>query len=144
MDPKIIAVMIASGLALIGTIGNIYYQVWRAKRSFLHDADGTKTGFMAETVARKLLEHEKLPYRSFRIIRHHIGGYTDEELRKILVRSGAIRTMSKSGEELWILVDRMIQETGKENAFFWKIKTDPKTPDQSELFSAVNTSNEDR
>lgn len=89
---------------------------------------------MAETVAKKLLDNENVPFRSFKILRHHIGGYSDNELRRILVRSGAIRTMSKSGEELWILVDKMIQKTGKEHAFYWKIDTDPDTPDEKELF----------
>lgn len=60
----------------------------------------------AEEVARALLSVKKWPLRSFKVIRHHLGGFEDAELRKILVRAGAIRFKSKSGEELWGLVER--------------------------------------
>lgn len=93
-----------------------------------------KTEFMAENVARNLLDHPKAPYRSFRILRHHLGGFDDDELRRILVRAGAIRTKSKSGHELWILVDRMREQTNTDNEFFWRIGQDPNTPDEKDLF----------
>ena len=95
---------------------------------------------MAERVAKKLLNNKKVPFRSFRILRHHIGGHEDDELRRILVRAGAIRAMSKSGEELWILVDNMIEKTGKEHAFFWRIDSDPSTPKAEDLFPSALSS----
>jgi hypothetical protein len=44
--------------------------------------------------------------RSFKVIRHHLGGFEDDALRQLLVRAGAIRFKAKSGEELWGLISR--------------------------------------
>jgi hypothetical protein len=74
---------------------------------------------------------------SHRVLRHHIGGFGDDELRRILVRAGAIRTMSKSGQELWILVERMIEYTKSNHAFIWKIDKDPAAPPENQLFPAA-------
>ena len=65
-----------------------------------------KTVFAAERVAHELMMDSTWRWRSFRIIKHHLGGFDDDELRKILVQAGAIRVTSKSGEELWGLLDR--------------------------------------
>ena len=61
--------------------------------------------FQAETVIRKLLMNEAWALRSFDIIKHHIGGFEDDELRQLLVRAGAVRFHAK-GKEMWGLYDR--------------------------------------
>lgn len=65
-----------------------------------------KTVFAAERVAHELMMDSTWKWRSFKIIKHHLGGFDDNELRKILVQAGAIQVTSKSGEELWGLLDR--------------------------------------
>lgn len=60
----------------------------------------------AEKVARELMEVDEWPVRTFNIIRHHIGGFEDDELRKVLVRAGGIRFKSRDDQELWGLLDR--------------------------------------
>jgi hypothetical protein len=83
----------------------------------------------AQRVTRALLEND-WPLRSFRVIRHHLGGFGEDELRKILVRSGAIRFMSKSGYELWGLLERNRSKLG-----YTKIDQDPaNVDDDSEIF----------
>lgn len=67
-----------------------------------------KTEDQAEQVAVKLLSHEKFFERSFDAISTAIGGFEDDELRKLLVRAGAIRRRRKDGSEWWILIDREI------------------------------------
>lgn len=66
-----------------------------------------KTEFMAEEAAKKLLSEEKWEKRSFSEISKRLGGFQEDELRKILVRAGAVR-FEKSGnkEELWGLISR--------------------------------------
>ncbi len=59
--------------------------------------------FAAEGSARALLSDRKIPYRSFRFFKYHLSGFTDDELRKILVRAGAIR-LTAGGEEVWGLL----------------------------------------
>jgi len=83
----------------------------------------------AEHVARELLSDGKWRLRSFKVIRHHLGGFEDDDLRKILVRCGAIRFMSKSGEELWGLLERNRDRLG-----VTRIDADPANRDDNDLF----------
>jgi hypothetical protein len=59
---------------------------------------------MAENAAKSLLQDERWKKRSFKAIKNRLGGFEDNELRKILVRAGAIRFESDKGEELWGLI----------------------------------------
>ena len=65
-----------------------------------------RTEFMAEQVAKKLLESPKWNMRSFEEIKKRLAGFTDDELRKILVRSGAVRFEGEGGKELWGLISK--------------------------------------
>jgi hypothetical protein len=66
-----------------------------------------KEEFMAETTARHFLSHKSFTDRSFETLRKALGGFTDDELRKILVRAGAIRVYREDGSEWWRLLSRM-------------------------------------
>jgi hypothetical protein len=66
-----------------------------------------KAEFMAETTARHFLSHKGFTDRSFETLRNHLGGFGDDELRKILVRAGAIRVYREDGSEWWRLLSRM-------------------------------------
>ena len=65
-----------------------------------------RTEFMAEQAAKSLLETEKWEKRSFDEIKKRLGGFEDNELRKILVRAGAIKFEASDGKELWGLISR--------------------------------------
>lgn len=65
-----------------------------------------RTEFMAEQVARSLLENPRWKKRSFGEIKKRLGGFEDNELRKILVRSGAVKFEASDGEECWGLISR--------------------------------------
>jgi hypothetical protein len=64
-----------------------------------------RTEFMAEQAVRKLLQNKNWRKRSFESIKKRIGGFEDNELRKILVRSGAVEFEGENGKELWGLID---------------------------------------
>jgi hypothetical protein len=64
--------------------------------------------FMAENAARVLLESEKWKMRSFTQIKARLGGFGDDELRKVLVRAGAVRFKGMDEEELWGLLKRNV------------------------------------
>jgi len=66
-----------------------------------------KTEFMAEETARHFLGHRGYTDRSFETLQKHLGGFSDDELRRILVRAGAIRTYREDGSEWWRLLSRM-------------------------------------
>jgi hypothetical protein len=73
-----------------------------------------RTLFAAERVARELMSHDNWQWRSFKIIQAHLGGFEANELRKILVRAGAIRVKSNTGQELWGLIERNKGSIGAE------------------------------
>jgi len=66
-----------------------------------------RTEFMAEETARAFLSHKSFTDRSFETLRRHLGGFEDDELRKILVRAGAMRVYRDDGSEWWRLLSRM-------------------------------------
>ena len=66
-----------------------------------------KTEFMAESTVRHFLSHKSYTDRSFITLKNYLGGFEDDELRKILVRAGAIRTYRDDGSEWWRLLSRM-------------------------------------
>ncbi|MDN5204124.1 hypothetical protein QQ008_22215 [Fulvivirgaceae bacterium BMA10] len=69
-----------------------------------------KTEVMAERAAKRLLKHKGYTDRSFGAIKDTLGGWDDEEdeLRKILVRAGAVRTFRDGdrNQEWWYLLSR--------------------------------------
>jgi len=47
---------------------------------------------MTEETARHFLNHKSFTNRSFDVLQKNLGGFEDDELRELLVRSGAVRT----------------------------------------------------
>lgn len=103
----------------------------------LFDSEKVLADYNAVKVIRNLLKHEKLPYRSFCMLRHYIGGYSDDELRRLLVRAGAIRAMSNDGREVWALWSRVVAYHGKKTALPWKLRDTLAAPPDHELFPAA-------
>lgn len=97
--------------AFLGTIlgGAISYllnsQQQRHQLAALREQN--KADYMAEETAKHFLNHKSYTDRSFETLRKHLGGFEDEELRKILVRAGAVRTYRDDGSEWWRLLSRM-------------------------------------
>lgn len=65
-----------------------------------------RTEFMAEVAAKALLENQQWQKRRFEEIKKRLGGFGDDELRKILVRAGAVRFDGQESKELWGLISR--------------------------------------
>ncbi len=65
-----------------------------------------RTEFMAEEAVKRLLNHPNWQQRSFKAIKEKVGGFEDDELRKLLVRAGAIRFWDRRKGELWGLRER--------------------------------------
>lgn len=97
--------------ALLGTIigGLITYclQKQRFKQELLLKQEEFKTEFVAENTVKHFLMHKSYTDRSFKILKRHLGGFEDDDLRKILVRAGAIRIYKDDGSEYWRLLSRM-------------------------------------
>jgi hypothetical protein len=93
VDTAIIAAVVSLCVSLIVTLEAI-------KRAL-----NLQTGFAPEGVAHAMLADRKWRYRTFRVLKYHLSGFTDDELRKILVRAGGIR-LTAGGQEVWGLLSR--------------------------------------
>ncbi len=96
---------------LLGTIvgGLISYllQHQRFRQELKIKQEEFKTEFMAENTAKHFLSHKSYTDRSFETLQNSLGGFENDELRKILVRAGAIRIYREDGSEWWRLLSRM-------------------------------------
>lgn len=92
---------------LIGGLVTYLLQAQRFKQELKIKQEENKTEFMAENTAKHFLSHKSFTDRSFETLRNHLGGFDDDELRKILVRAGAIRVFREDGTEWWRLLSRM-------------------------------------
>ena len=98
MNAAIIAGVVSLNICLIIALAAIILANRKARHNF-------KLEFAAEGVAREMLMDRKWPYRTFRVLKYHLSGFTDDELRKILVRAGGIR-LTAGGHEVWGLLAR--------------------------------------
>jgi hypothetical protein len=65
-----------------------------------------RTEFMAEEAVKQLLSSPQWKMRSFDEIERKIGGFEENELRKLLVRAGAVRFRGEGDRELWGLREK--------------------------------------
>jgi hypothetical protein len=61
--------------------------------------------YAAERVAHELLMHPAWTQRTFKAIQHRLGGFEDNELKRILVQAGAVR-FTHAENEYWGLIER--------------------------------------
>lgn len=120
IDPSVIAV----ASSLLGTLvgGGITYflnkQLHEHQIEILHTQ--YKTDFMAEQTALHFLNHKKFTDRTFDALENHLGGFKDDELRKILVRAGAVRVKREGDDkEYWRLLSRMDEYIEKKNQWYY-------------------------
>ncbi|QZD95592.1 hypothetical protein [Qipengyuania gelatinilytica] len=99
-------------VAVLTSLVTIHLARMRTEREF-------QLEYKTEELIKKLLEHENYRLRTFKTLKHHIGGYDDNELRRILLRSGALKFEDNAGIEVWGLLerneDRLTAETGTRN-----------------------------
>jgi hypothetical protein len=107
MNDLLLTILTAFGTAAVTGLITFLIQERRLSRELSNLREIHKTEFMAEQTAKVFLNHKKHVDRSFSVLREHLGGFEDDELRKILVRAGAIRVIRKdSQEEMWTLLAR--------------------------------------
>lgn len=99
-------ILISGISAIIGGLISFLLQNIKHKQEMQKLFESNKTDFMAETTAKYFLSHKSHIDRSFETLKNHLGGFEDDELRKILVRAGAIRVY-RDDVEWWRLLSRM-------------------------------------
>ena len=92
------SIVVPAIIALFTSLLALLIQERKLRRDYRLD-------FMAENAARELLESKQWQKRSFKAIKARLGGFDDDELRKVLVRAGAVLFKGNNGgEELWGLL----------------------------------------
>ncbi len=96
--------------AIVGAFGGIIVAILtiRSQRARLKAEFATENS--TETALHHFLALHHFPYRTFPMIRHYIGGFESNELRKLLVRAGAVRFMAADGTEVWALRERVFED----------------------------------
>jgi len=102
-------IIIAGTSALLGGLISFGLQILKFRQDIKALQTEFKTDFVAETTAIHFLSHKGYTDRSFETLRERLGGFEDDELRKILVRAGAVRFYrdDQEPEEWWRLMSRM-------------------------------------
>ena len=107
MEPALWSTLSALLGAIVGGAISYFLNRQQLRNQLRIQQEQNKVEFMAEETARHFLSHKSFTDRSFETLRNHLGGFGDDELRKILVRAGAIRIYREDGSEWWRLLSRM-------------------------------------
>lgn len=94
--------LVSPAVAVIG----IYYSHQKMREGIQKTRAEFGQELSAEEAVKHLLKCTRWKRRTFRAIKYHIGGYEDDELRKLLVRAGTIRFHKDT--ETWGLISRNI------------------------------------
>lgn len=113
MNTEIMAGLFGLAGVAVGGLISWWLQRDRASADLKIALEAIKTEHMAETTARYYLNHKGYTDRSFEMLKMRLGGFDDDELRKILVRAGAVRYIRKDGTEWWRLISRMDEAINK-------------------------------
>lgn len=103
MNDAVVAAIIAAVVALFVGVLTAFGGYWAARSRLRQEF---RTQFAAEEALIRLLQHDGYKRRSFAALRSLVGGFEDDELRKLLVRAGAFRFTFTEAKEYWGLLDR--------------------------------------
>ena len=98
---------------VIGGLISWWLQKDRASTDLKIALEAIKTEHMAEETALYYLKHKGYTDRSFELLKKRLGGFEDNELRKILVRAGAVRYIREDNSEWWRLISRIDEAISK-------------------------------
>jgi len=87
---------------LLVKVGRSYMKILLSGKELTPDLLKAK----AEEVILQILNNPDFTMRSFKVIKKRLGGFEDEELRRMLVSLGAVRFQKADGTELWGLRNR--------------------------------------
>ncbi|MFH0896021.1 MAG: hypothetical protein V2A54_16430 [Bacteroidota bacterium] len=108
METALIASLSSLFGVIVGGLISFFLQKQKLNHEFRLKLQENKTENMAEATAKYYLKDEGFYERSFDHIKRKLGGFDDTEIRRILVRAGAVRFIRKEdGVEFWCLVERL-------------------------------------
>ena len=116
MSPEMTAGVFGLLGVFVGGLVSWWLQKDRATTDLRIALEAVKTEHMAEKTAQHFLSHRGYTDRSFELLSERLGGFEPDELRRILVRAGAIRFRRSNGSEYWRLLSRDAEAIAKARA----------------------------
>lgn len=107
MTPEITVGLFGLLGVIVGGVISWWIQKDRVSTDLKIALESIKTEHMAEKTALYYLKHKGYIDRSFELLQKRLGGFEENELRKILVRAGAVRYIREDGSEWWRLISRI-------------------------------------
>ncbi len=109
MEIAIVAALSSLFGVTVGGVVSYYLQKQQFEHAYKLKREENKTENMAEETVRFYLMEDGFYERSFDHLKTKLGGFEENELRRILVRAGAVRFIRKdeSKKEYWCLVERL-------------------------------------
>ena len=105
---------------ILGFLGKGLMDLIKSRRSHKHTEKMYKLENQGEENIKDLLlemlNHRKFIDRTFVALKKRIGGYTDDEIRKLLMEIGAQKVRStKDNKEMWYLSSRQEERNERRN-----------------------------
>jgi hypothetical protein len=106
MPGELLSALLTLAGVFVGGLVSFGLQFQRNRHEVAIERERNKADFMAETTARHYLMNPRYTDRSFEMLQERLGGFDEDDLRRILVRAGAVRFMRQNGTEWWRLLER--------------------------------------
>jgi hypothetical protein len=130
MSPEVLTGLFGVGGVLVGGLVTWMLQKDRVTADLKIALEAVKTEHMAEQAVRYFLSHKGYTDRSFELIQKRIGGFEGDELRRLLVRAGAVRFFRSDKTEWWRLLERQGEAIAKARA---RAKAEDLGPENQDL-----------
>lgn len=103
---------VATGAVITGLIGLLIQQQQHRNNKEMYLLEN-KAKENAKALLKIMLEHKGYTDRKFDTLSKSIGGFSDSELRKLLLEIEARKTQDKNGAESWYLLSRQDERVEK-------------------------------
>lgn len=105
---------------ITGTIGTGLLNYILQSRQFDHNKEmfllQNKSAEMIKDLLSNMLNHREHIDRSFKALKHPVGGYSDDEIRQFLHELGAKKVHRDDGTEWWYLLSRQVERIARRSA----------------------------
>jgi hypothetical protein len=102
---------------MIGTIGsgviNFLLQCGQHKQEIKMYKLQNQSSENAKSIIESMLNHRSFIDRSFESLKRPIGGFSDDEIRRLLLEVNAKRVFRDDGSEWWYLLERQDERIQK-------------------------------
>ena len=109
---------------IVGILGTGLIKLLIQREQFKHDKEmfqlSNKGTGMVKKILIEMLNHRNQVDRSFSALKTPIGGYSDDEIRKLLIEVGAKKVDREDHSEWWYLLERQDEHISKKQAVLQK------------------------